>query len=388
MILKEFSHFGGRHCETVSLKKVLDYNGAGYRGLSFSEEMLLGLGGGLGFIYWYMKRMPAPFIGTRYSSRHENFLVSICRRIGLKAEVMETGSAKKGYGELKAVLGAGQPAICYGDMAYLPYFAVPETAHFGGHAFVVFGLDEESDEVYISDRGMNPVTITIEELQRARGSKFPPFPARHRILKIKCPSKIEIESMKSSIETGIKDCCDSMLKSPVRNLGLAGIQKWADAVVKWPLQFKGLNLFGCLFNTFLYIETAGTGRSAFRTMYAKFLEEASSVVDKPALGEAAEMFGESGKVWSEIANAALPDDWPALRRTRELLIEKNRLFEAQQPGALERMNQINAELDNLMKQAAEELQDKNPAPLLASLRQKIMECYAIEQKAFQILRGL
>lgn len=37
--------WAGKHCETTALKRVLDNEGHHY-----SEEMLLGLGGGLGFI--------------------------------------------------------------------------------------------------------------------------------------------------------------------------------------------------------------------------------------------------------------------------------------------------------------------------------------------------
>ena len=37
----------GKHCETTTLRRVLDY-----QGLSLSKEMLQGLGGGVGFIYW------------------------------------------------------------------------------------------------------------------------------------------------------------------------------------------------------------------------------------------------------------------------------------------------------------------------------------------------
>lgn len=144
-------------------------------GISLSEEMLLGLGGGVGFIYWYMKLMPSPFIGTRYG-KGTDFPRNICKRIGADVSVVETSSPKRGYEELKAILRSGEPAVVYGDMAYLPYFAVPEVAHFGGHVFVVFGLDEEEDEVYIYDRGRNPVTVGLSDLKKARGSKFSPSP--------------------------------------------------------------------------------------------------------------------------------------------------------------------------------------------------------------------
>ena len=76
LVLEEFEPFVGKHCETSALKRALDYHG-----LSLSEEMLLGLGGGIGFIYWYMKMMPSPFIGGRYG-KGTDFPINICRRIG------------------------------------------------------------------------------------------------------------------------------------------------------------------------------------------------------------------------------------------------------------------------------------------------------------------
>ena len=60
LMVQGFDQFGGKHCQTAALKNILDYHG-----LHFPEEMLLGMGGGIGFIYWSMKRMPAPFIGGR-----------------------------------------------------------------------------------------------------------------------------------------------------------------------------------------------------------------------------------------------------------------------------------------------------------------------------------
>ena len=111
LIIQGFNQFGGKHCQTAALKNVLDYHG-----LHLSEEMLLGLGRGIGFIYWYVKVMPSPFIGTRYG-KGEEFLIKICERIG-------------------------------------------------GHTIVVFGIDEEENKVYISDRGKNYVTSSIEDLKK------------------------------------------------------------------------------------------------------------------------------------------------------------------------------------------------------------------------------
>jgi len=353
LIIEGFNQFGGKHCQTTALKSALDYHG-----LHLSEEMLFGLGGGVGFIYWYMKSMPAPFVGTRYG-KVEEFLLNICKRIGAEASIFQTASIEKGHDELKKFLRQGEPAYVFVDMPYLPYLALPEVAHFGGHAVVVYGLDEEENKVYISDRGNGPVTASIEELKKARSSKFPPFPAKNKLLKIKYPSKI------ANLEKGIKDAIQDCLS-----------------------KFKGMNLLGALFNAYIYIEIGGTGGSAFRTMYARFLKESSPILNKPALNEVVEIFENSGRGWKEIAAAALPDSWTPLKRIRELSFEKNRIFEEQEPGALEKMRKINTELDDLAKKAVGDLEKKDTVPLVARLKEKILECYEIESEAFQKLESV
>jgi len=378
LMVEGFKPFVGKHCETTALKRVLDYHG-----LSLSEEMLLGLGGGIGFIYWHMKNMPSPFVGGR-SGKGTAFPTNICRRIGADVSIVETSSSNKGYEELKALLAEGEPAVVYGDMAYLPYFAVPEMAHFGGHVFVVFGLDEARDEVYIYDRGKKSVTVSIADLAKARGSKYPPFPPKHRLLKIKYPAKIG--DLKEVIKESIRECCQNMLRPPIKNIGLAGMEKWSKLVVKWPEQFRGINLLGALMNGFIYIETGGTGGNAFRSMYAHFLEEASSIIDQPALKDVAEKMWKSAAIWSDIASGLMPDSWPNLKRMRKLMLEKNRLFEEQESGALPAMRKINRELDRLMAKAVEDL-ERTPT-FLADVQQSILKCYEIEKKAFQTLSSI
>jgi hypothetical protein len=173
LIIKDFRQFGGRHCETAALKNVLDYHG-----LSLPEEMLLGLGGGIGFVYWYMKLMPCPFIGTRNEKAGE-LLSNAAKQIGASIEIFQTNSPRKGYEKLKALL-----------------------------------------------------------------------PSKHGLVKIEYPS--EIKNLKQGIKEGIRDCCEVMLRPPIKNFGLAGIQKWANLVVKWPQQFEGMNLLGALMNSFIF----------------------------------------------------------------------------------------------------------------------------------------
>jgi hypothetical protein len=378
-LLKDFTCTGGKHCQTTAMKGILDYSG-----YPLSEEMLLGLGGGIGFIYWYVKLMSAPFVGGR-NAKPEDFTLNICKRIGAKASLLQTSSKSNAYEDLKNVLRIGKPAYLFVDMAYFPYLALPENSHFGAHTIAVFGIDEMNNKVYIADRGKKAVTVTIEELGKARNSKFPPYPPKNKLLKIQYP--IEAKGLEKGIIEAIKDSCDTMLHPPIKNIGLSGMQKWAKLVIEWPKQFQGMSLLGCLFNTFVYIEIGGTGGSAFRPMYAHFLKESAKMIHKPALLEVAEMFEASGERWSRIATAALPDSWSSLKRIRELMIENNRIFEEQEINALEKMKKIGMELNQTMGLASQELLSKNREVmgLLKDLQDSIQKCSEKEEEAFKAL---
>ena len=189
--------------------------------------------------------------------------------------------------------------------------------------------------------------------------------------------------MEEGIREAIRECCQNMLYPPIKNIGLAGIEKWADLIIKWPQQFKGINLYGTLSNGFMYIEISGTAGSGFRTMYARFLDESSSIINEPALQEVAEMMRQSAKVWSEIAAGLMPDSWPTPGRARGLMLQKNAVFEEQEPGALEAMLKINRELDELMTPAIGDLQ--KPPDFLGDVRRDILRCREVERKAFETL---
>jgi len=373
-VIEDFGWFGGLHCETSAVWKVLQYGG-----LPVSEEMLFGLGGGIGFIYWFTKQMPAPLVGGRGGGRY--FIENIARRLGAKIEPRRTSSPKRGHKWLMENLAAGHPTVIYADMAYLPYMGVPEEAHFGQHVVVVYGVDEDEDVAYISDRCVRGVTVTVEDLKRARASKFPPWPPQHTMFDIQLPEQLEISPQ--TIKEALRDCVEGMVNPPISNFGLKGIQKWAKLILKWPEMFKGLNLWYCLMNGFIYIEIGGTGGSSFRPMFARFLEEAREILQAPSLGDAIDQYRQAARIWSEIAELMLPDDYPALRRARELLWEKDRVFIAQEPGATEKLVQLNRELDALMDEILSELE--HAPTFLSRVQERILHLYEVERNAIRLL---
>jgi hypothetical protein len=158
----------------------------------------------------------------------------------------------------------------------------------------------------VSDRSTNPFELKLSDLQKARGSKFPSFQPRNSILLPNYPE--EVADLEPGIRESISNSCDSMLGPAISNFGLQGIKKWSSEVKKWPSNFKGMSLFGCLLNLFIYIEVGGTGGGAFRTIYADFLDESAIIHKEPGLSKVASEFRACGKQWSDIAKAAMPDE--------------------------------------------------------------------------------
>ena len=230
MVVPDYAQFGGKHCETGSLKNVLAYLGvaAPHTGRPFSEEMLLGIGGGIGVSYWLFRfgEMAFFFIGTRYAEKGPGalFLQQVAKRLGIATKVYETSSAKRGAADLEAVLNAGRPAVVWVDMPMLPYLGIPETAHFGGHAIVVYGLDD--GRALIADRAGRAVGVKDSELAAARASKFKPFPPKHKLMDVDRPANpISSQTLERAVVRGISDCCRQLLHGPIQNIGLQALPK-------------------------------------------------------------------------------------------------------------------------------------------------------------------
>jgi len=114
----------GCHCITNSLAK------------------LLGLGAGMGFIYWQMKMGAGTYIFVGGRANTKDFYKDLGSRTGVGIREICTSSAKKAEAELIEALARKEPVMLGGDMGFLPWFHFPQEYHFGGHAFVVCGFEE------------------------------------------------------------------------------------------------------------------------------------------------------------------------------------------------------------------------------------------------------
>jgi hypothetical protein len=99
----------------------------GYHGYPISEELLLGLGRGLGFVYTHIKGAD-PFYGGRANVARpgeEGLEKTAGTRTGVAVESHATSSAARAERALRKLLEAAEPVLLYLDMGFLPYLDLP-----------------------------------------------------------------------------------------------------------------------------------------------------------------------------------------------------------------------------------------------------------------------
>ncbi len=290
----------GYHCQTNSLVKIFHH----YRH-PLSEDMLLGLGSGMGFIYWEMKMGQEKYVFIGGRGNNKNFFSDLGKRTGVKIRSVSTSSAKRAEDALLETLAKHEPVMVFADMGFLPWFDLPADYHFGGHTFVVCGFDGK-DKVLASDMDQKASglkkgfysPVTLEQLSKARGSPFKPFPPKNTYLEFGFQDFHEPRS--DDIVSAIEQTIESQLNPPIKNLGVKGLRHASKEILKWQNTFSDQQLRMNLFTLYIFFEIGGTGGGCFRYMYSRFLREATKITRNKALEKASAMFEESGKSFSEI----------------------------------------------------------------------------------------
>ncbi len=285
------------HCVSGSLRHVYRH-----AGIEISEDMLLGLGAGVGFLYWHQKGAPPMFAGRGNVHRPgtPGFEIDIGERTGVRVERFVTSSRRKAETALFDLLREGRPVMMNVDMGLLPYFDFPDDYHFGGHVIVAAGADEEAQAVLVADRDPGLHEVGADELAAARGSKFKPFPPHNMwysfdFTKARPPRKTELRA-------AIRQASTAMLEVPIRNLGVPGIRKAAQQVKAWPKKLSEAELGATCIQNFVMIDaTGGTGGGIFRFMYSRFLRQASEILGSSRLESAARELWEIGDLWQVVA---------------------------------------------------------------------------------------
>jgi len=349
-IVLDFEHFGGgKNCQTSSMVRLMHHMGH-----DINEPMLVGISAGLGFIYWFMKKMPYPIVGGMNRADCRQFpgiLGKAAQRLGGDFESILTKNAAKAHLFLKDTLEQNQPGLVCVDMAYLDHLLTGEEDHFGEHNFLVYGIDEAKDLAYISDRFEGIVTMSLAQLQKARASEYRPFPAMNQMVRFSFPPKLT--PVREIIPAAIRENVSALLNPPISNVGVKGIKKWSGELSKYPKIIpEPRNLAHALVMHYVYIETGGSGGAIFRQIYRDFLEEAGLIMKNDGILRAGERFEEIVRLWRDIACSLLPDEMPALAELRKIQWTVNEESETKGVKALDRARKLAERVPSLLDEAA------------------------------------
>lgn len=325
MTVKPFDNcpaLGGYHCQTNALAKMFHFYGH-----PLSEDMLLGLGAGMGFFYWHQKGLYPMVLGR---GNTKNFFSDIAERLNIRITDNTTSSESKAENALLNHLEKNEPVMVFGDMAYMPWFDFPDDYHFGGHTFVICGYDGQ-DQVLITD--MDPSVaglkkgfyhqVNLDRIRRIRGSKYKPFPPKNEWFEFDFDGYRP--PRKETLFDAIRREIDAMMNSPISNGGVKGMRRTSKEILTWQNLFNDHDLRMNLFQLYIFIEIGGTDGGFFRYMYSRFLKEAADISGVSALTEIAERMYQSGEMFTRIG--MLFKDIDTARNVPDLIGEASKIYD-------------------------------------------------------------
>ena len=398
MLISEYHRFGWRDCEVGALANALANAGvtAAHSQQPYTEEMLFGIGGGIGFAYFLFEQGGAHriHVGTRIHTKETErpeFVQTILQRLSAPAHVQNSSSASAASGNLRRNLEQGQAPLIWVDPQKLSYLGM-NTALNCYYSVIVFGVDEGAGTASLADRCPGPVTLPLEDLRAARETSWSP---KYRAMLVQ--KSADGGDIRSAVESGIRDCIVQMNQGlGITNFGLRGMEKWATVLTStkekksWAKIFPpGANLFDSLYSIFCQISARDSGGCADRLLYADFLVEAADVLNRPALRDVADQYRGLEQMWRSVAENHLPGDIPAFAEARELTLRRTRAFEEKGAEAAEEVQSIRARLDQIAAECREQfpLSFNDARNLLHELKQQILNLHAAETDIVRALEA-
>jgi hypothetical protein len=396
--IANYNQFHGTHWETGSVRNFFAQRGfrAPHTSEPYSEALLLGVSGGIVmgyFTFLYEGHDPQCNILTRNTFDPLDRMLS---RLGVVQYVEHTAKPERAEMILADTLEGGQPAIVWADRWSLPYNVLPrDEGMWGAMPLVVYGHEPDEDRVYIADRAAVPLTITPAELAAARGriKKI-----KHRLLTLDAPVE---EKLTSAVRLGICNSIQLFTEKPPKgsknNFGLNAYKFWARMLtlpkqrLSWEKQFTaGLPMYAGLTSAYNFAFLFGKGREqdAERGMYAEFLEEAATLLDIPALKEAAVQFRSAASAWQRLSGYLLPDDIPPFAESRDLMLRKHTLFLDRGGAAFVEIKSINSRLNEIREEMESNfpLAEEEVVAFRERLAEQVLAIHDAEATAVQTLQ--
>lgn len=292
----DYRHERGVNCTTTSMMNVLRFHG-----LELSEELCLGIGAGLGFTYVRGLRVPFYLV----FGRSDDLEINASRAVGAHLVLCSDPDPRAAWrGVLEELRGTG-PVLLDTDVSKMPFtarsLAWPAISSHGGHKVVVIGWNAETEEALVCDYLWPRARwIRVTDLFRAWVSDSGPLMQTHHFwYRLELPGRYT--ELRDAIREGIQTNLFRMHEPWNKFFGLEALKAFLRGVTGWRYSLPPDRLRMQAYSTYVALEIGGSGKGAFRRMYARFLREASGILGEPELGALAESYLELARRWSALA---------------------------------------------------------------------------------------
>ena len=316
-VFEGFVHQPGVHCASSALRNVFEHNS-----IKLSEELIFGIGAGLGIGYLKFPNQN-PMIG----GRRNGFEKYLAEKFNVALNEYKTKKIEEGWNRLKESLLNKIPQAINIDMAYLPYFDdLPDDYHFGQHVVVVCGYDPEKENVYLTDTDHKDIKkVSVKHLTKGRNSSYNKWMDPYNLIYEYDFSKADFDFNKI-IPEAIRYNGKSLLKSGriMRILGIyggpKGLEKFSKDLENWT-NLSNEDLLKRSKDIVGFISDYGTGRGFFRFLYSRFLKESSEILRDDNLENLSVYYNYLGNLWEDLSAQfkELPTDQSLISNIQENL---------------------------------------------------------------------
>lgn len=287
------------HCESGVMVNMLEYYG-----YNISEEMVFGIGGGLYFLYFpWMKVQDFVLIVLR--KKPGGIARQFAKRLHLNYHELTFGNnVEKGTQALDELVSRNIPVVVASNLRGLKYLNdIGFDLDYNGHHITVIG--KEGNQYIIADMDEklpNDDYVYLDEA-RLRSTRFRSgISAPHGRMFYLDPLPKDFATkvdLRSAVIEGLKEVSWNMLSIPIKYFGIKGIHYFANDMRKWHKKYTDDKIDYTLLWYYRLIEQAGTGGAGYRYMYADFLKESASLLQKESLQESGDLLATAADYWRQ-----------------------------------------------------------------------------------------
>lgn len=390
MQVESYRHGGGIHWETGALANILA--AVGLRdprtGRPLPEWMLLGIGGGISGGYLLYEMFGGVWVVTGYRASWQKykgeFSEAVCARLGVPVEPAEAGGQKQSEASLVRALEAGRPVWAVTSEAALAHRGLPEElAKWTIYGVVVYG--QEGDDYLVDDLRPEPVRVPRAELALARS--VIPY-NKNRMLAF--GPATGPPDLAAAARAGLRQGVEELLHPPIKNFGVTAWEKWSKLLTHpkdkkgWPTVMAGAGRLESALRWAYCGMLKECGPGGHRDHMAAFLNEATVLLDLPALETVAASYSRLAGQWRAFHDALLPDSVPALAELRRVCDARDQLLRTGGAGAAVKVRALWLRLEEL---GATAIEPAARAALLPELAARMGEIAVAEREAALALQA-